>query len=50
MAYSRRSQQSMAVRWGRNPGTVNQNLFNWLYGRNLLTQMWDGNADGSLKY
>ena len=50
MAYSRRSQQSMAVRWGRNPGTVNQNLFNWLYGRNLLTQMWERNADGSLKY
>ena len=50
MAYSRRTQQAMAVRWGRNPGTVNQNLFNWLYGRNMLTQMWERNADGSLVY
>lgn len=36
IAYSRRAQQSMATRWGRNPGTTVQNVFYWLYARNAL--------------
>ena len=50
IAYSRRAQQSMATRWGRNPGTTVQNVFYWLYARNALAQMWQRDKDGALMY
>ena len=50
IAYSRRAQQSMATRWGRNPGTTVQNVFYWLYARNALAQMWQRDENGALMY
>ena len=50
IAYSRRAQQSMATRWGRDPGTTVQNVFYWLYARNALAQMWQRDENGALMY
>jgi TonB-linked SusC/RagA family outer membrane protein len=48
-AYSNRTTQMPATRYGRNPGAAGQNLFRWAESGNPLASIWAHNLDGSYK-
>jgi TonB-linked SusC/RagA family outer membrane protein len=49
-AYSNRTTQMPATRYGRNAGAAGQNLFRWYESGNPLASVWAHNEDGSYKY
>jgi TonB-linked SusC/RagA family outer membrane protein len=48
-AYSNRTTQMPATRYGRNPGAIGQNLFRWAMSGNPIASVWAHNLDGSYK-
>ncbi|MGN6491121.1 MAG: SusC/RagA family TonB-linked outer membrane protein, partial [Agriterribacter sp.] len=48
MGYSYRNTQSPATRFGRNPGTVQQNVFRWTNGQNPLIPLFARDAQGNI--
>lgn len=44
--YTHRKMNSQSTRWGRNPGTVTQNVFNWTGSATVLDQMYARDANG----
>lgn len=48
MGYSFRNTQSPATRFGRNPGTVQQNVFRWTNGQNPLTPLFARDRQGNI--
>ncbi len=48
MGYSFRNTQSPATRFGRNPGTVQQNAFRWVNGQNQLTPLFARDQQGNI--
>jgi TonB-linked SusC/RagA family outer membrane protein len=50
LAYSNRSTQSPATRFGRNPGSGNANPFRFINGQNPLTQLYARDQSGNYIY
>ena len=50
IAYSNRSTQSPATRFGRNPGSGNANPFRFVNGQNPLTQLYARDQSGNYIY
>ena len=48
MGYSYRNTQSPATRFGRNPGTVQQNVFRWTNGQNQLIPLFARDQQGNI--
>ncbi|MFT3947524.1 MAG: TonB-dependent receptor plug domain-containing protein [Agriterribacter sp.] len=48
MGYSYRNTQSPATRYGRNPGTVQQNVFRWTNGQSPLIPLFARDKDGNI--
>ncbi|MBX3239598.1 MAG: SusC/RagA family TonB-linked outer membrane protein [Chitinophagaceae bacterium] len=48
MGYSFRNTQSPATRFGRNPGTVQQNAFRWTNGQSPLIPLFARDKDGNI--
>lgn len=48
MGYSYRNTQSPATRFGRNPGTVQQNVFRWTNGQSPLIPLFARDKDGNI--
>jgi len=48
MGYSFRNTQSPATRFGRNPGTVQQNAFRWANGQNQLIPLFARDQQGNI--
>ncbi|MBX3253354.1 MAG: SusC/RagA family TonB-linked outer membrane protein [Chitinophagaceae bacterium] len=48
LGYSYRNTQSPATRFGRNPGTVQQNAFRWTNGQNPLIPLFARDKDGNI--
>lgn len=48
MGYSYRNTQSPATRFGRNPGTVQQNVFRWTNGQNPLIPLFARDQQGNI--
>ena len=48
MGYTYRSTQSPATRFGRNPGTVQQNVFRWVNGQNQLVPLYARDLSGNI--
>ena len=49
LGYSYRSTQSPATRFGRNPGTVQQNAFRWVTGQNQLVPLFARDLQGNIR-
>jgi TonB-linked SusC/RagA family outer membrane protein len=49
LGYSYRSTQSPATRFGRNPGTVQQNVFRWVTGQNQLVPLFARDLQGNIR-
>lgn len=48
VGYSFRNTQSPATRFGRNPGTVQQNVFRWANGQNQLIPLFARDRQGNI--
>ena len=48
VGYGYRNTQSPATRFGRNPGTVQQNVFRWTNGQNPLIPLFARDKDGKI--
>ncbi len=48
MGYTFRNTQSPATRFGRNPGTVQQNVFRWTNGQNQLIPLFARDLQGNV--
>ncbi|GAA4441541.1 TonB-dependent receptor [Ravibacter arvi] len=48
LGYSYRNTQSPATRFGRNPGTVQQNVFRWVNGQNQLIPLFARDLKGNI--
>ena len=48
IGYSFRNTQSPATRFGRNPGTVQQNVFRWVNGQNQLIPLFARDRQGNI--
>lgn len=48
VGYSMRNTQSPATRFGRNPGTVQQNVFRWVNGQNQLIPLFARDRQGNI--
>lgn len=48
LGYTYRSTQSPATRFGRNPGTVQQNVFRWVNGQNPLIPLFARDVAGNI--
>ncbi|RYZ37626.1 MAG: SusC/RagA family TonB-linked outer membrane protein, partial [Sphingobacteriales bacterium] len=49
LGYSMRNTQSPATRFGRNPGTVQQNVFRWVNGQNQLVPLFARDLQGNIR-
>ncbi|CAG5018229.1 hypothetical protein DYBT9275_05960 [Dyadobacter sp. CECT 9275] len=49
VGYSYRNTQSPATRFGRNPGTVQQNVFRWANGQNQLVPLFARDLQGNIR-
>lgn len=49
IGYTFRNTQSPATRFGRNPGTVQQNVFRWVTGQNQLIPLFARDLQGNIR-
>jgi TonB-linked SusC/RagA family outer membrane protein len=49
IGYTFRNTQSPATRFGRNPGTVQQNVFRWVNGQNQLVPLFARDLQGNIR-
>ncbi|GAB3920596.1 SusC/RagA family TonB-linked outer membrane protein [Larkinella terrae] len=49
LGYSMRNTLSPATRFGRNPGTVQQNVFRWVNGQNQLVPLFARDLQGNIR-